>query len=96
LLAAEAPRIAAYKGARMIALDEHGQPWFKTLADRLAEIARRNRYRSSAVPMGCQRSNAERADAASRVRNPAALARIVLAEQLYRAASLAQATLIIE
>jgi 23S rRNA (pseudouridine1915-N3)-methyltransferase len=95
LLAAEAQRIvAACKGARMIALDEHGQPWTtQTLADRLAK------WRDSAVDIAFVigsadgladtiKRDADAVVALSAMTLPHALVRIVLAEQLYRAASL--------
>jgi 23S rRNA (pseudouridine1915-N3)-methyltransferase len=95
LLAAEAQRIvAACKGARMIALDEHGEPWTtQTLADRLAK------WRDSAVDIAFVigsadglaetiKRDADAVVALSAMTLPHALVRIVLAEQLYRAASL--------
>ena len=95
LLAAEAQRIVpACKGARMIALDEHGEPWTtQTLADRLAK------WRDSAVDIAFVigsadglaetiKRDADAVVALSAMTLPHALVRIVLAEQLYRAASL--------
>jgi 23S rRNA (pseudouridine1915-N3)-methyltransferase len=95
LLAAEAQRIvAACKGARVIALDEHGQPWTtQTLADRLAK------WRDSAADIAFVigsadglaetiKRDADAVVALSAMTLPHALVRIVLAEQLYRAASL--------
>jgi 23S rRNA (pseudouridine1915-N3)-methyltransferase len=95
LLAAEARRIAAAtKDARLVALDEHGKPWStRALADHL------ERWRTEggdvAFVIGSADGLAEgvkRSAAAvvslSALTLPHGLARVVLAEQLYRAASL--------
>ena len=95
LLAAEALRIVpACKGARVMALDERGQPWTtRILADHLA------RWRDDAVDVAFVIGSADgladtvKRDAAavvalSALTLPHALVRILIAEQIYRAASL--------
>ena len=95
LLADEAQRvIAACAGARIVALDERGAPWTtRQLAERLA------RWRSEATDLafvvgsadGLDASVKERAEAVvalSSMTLPHGLVRVVLAEQLYRAASI--------
>jgi 23S rRNA (pseudouridine1915-N3)-methyltransferase len=95
LLAAEAIRIAAAcRGARVVALDEHGQPWTtRMLADTLARW--RDEARDAAFVIGSADGLAEevKRDAAavvaiSALTLPHGLVRIVVAEQLYRAVSL--------
>jgi 23S rRNA (pseudouridine1915-N3)-methyltransferase len=95
LLAAEAIRIAAAcRGARVVALDEHGQPWTtRMLADALARW--RDEARDAAFVIGSADGLAEevKRDAAavvaiSALTLPHGLVRIVVAEQLYRAVSL--------
>ena len=95
LLAAEATRIAAAcRGARVVALDEHGQPWTtRMLADALARW--RDEARDAAFVIGSADGLAEevKRDAAavvaiSALTLPHGLVRIVVAEQLYRAVSL--------
>jgi 23S rRNA (pseudouridine1915-N3)-methyltransferase len=95
LLAAEAQRIAAAcKGARVIALDERGAPWTtRMLADHLT------RWRDDASDVAfvigsadgladAVKRDAEAIVALSALTLPHALVRILLAEQIYRAASL--------
>jgi 23S rRNA (pseudouridine1915-N3)-methyltransferase len=95
LLAAEAIRIAAAcRGARVVALDKHGQPWTtRMLADALARW--RDEARDAAFVIGSADGLAEevKRDAAavvaiSALTLPHGLVRIVVAEQLYRAVSL--------
>lgn len=95
LLAAEALRIAAAcKGSRVVALDERGQAWTtRTLAERLARW--RDEAQDVAFVIGSADGLAEsvRHDAAalvalSALTLPHALVRVIVAEQLYRAASL--------
>ncbi len=95
LLAAEAVRIAAAcRGARVVALDERGQPWTtRMLADALASW--RDEARDAAFVIGSADGLAEevKRDAAavvavSALTLPHGLVRIVVAEQLYRAVSL--------
>jgi 23S rRNA (pseudouridine1915-N3)-methyltransferase len=95
LLAAEGIRIAAAcRGARVVALDEHGQPWTtRMLADALARW--RDEARDAAFVIGSADGLAEevKRDAAavvaiSALTLPHGLVRIVVAEQLYRAVSL--------
>jgi 23S rRNA (pseudouridine1915-N3)-methyltransferase len=95
ILAAEATRLApACRGAQVVALDERGAPW---TTRRLAEALARWRDESSDVAfvIGSADGLADevKRDAAavvalSALTLPHGLVRIVLAEQLYRAASL--------
>lgn len=95
ILAGEAPRIlAACKGARIVALDERGEAW---TTRRLAEALGRWRDAGEAVAFvigsadGLDASVRERAAAVvslSALTLPHGLVRVLLAEQLYRAASL--------
>ena len=95
LLAAEAARIAhASRGARVVALDERGKPWTtRTLADHLA------RWRDDAADVAFVIGSADglaepvKAGAAavvslSALTLPHGMVRVIVAEQLYRAASL--------
>ncbi|NDP42750.1 MAG: 23S rRNA (pseudouridine(1915)-N(3))-methyltransferase RlmH [Aromatoleum sp.] len=95
LLAAEAPRIdAACKGVLVVALDERGVAWTtRTLADHLA------RWRVEAHDAAFVIGSADGLDpdvkrratavvALSALTLPHGLVRVLLAEQLYRAASL--------
>jgi 23S rRNA (pseudouridine1915-N3)-methyltransferase len=95
LLAAEAARIAAAgKGALIVALDERGRPWTtRALADHVA------RWRDEALDVAFVIGSADGlADAVTRGASatvalsaltlPHGLVRVLLAEQLYRAASL--------
>ena len=95
VLAAEAVRIAAAcRGARVVALDEHGQPWTtRILADTLARW--RDEARDATFVIGSADGLADevKRDAAavvaiSALTLPHGLVRIVVAEQLYRAVSL--------
>ena len=95
LLAAEGQRItAACKGAHTVALDERGQPWTtRLLADHLQRW--RDEARDAAFVIGSADGLAEpvkRGAAAvvslSALTLPHGLVRVILAEQLYRAASL--------
>jgi 23S rRNA (pseudouridine1915-N3)-methyltransferase len=95
LLAAEAARIAAAcKGALVVALDERGRPWTtRVLAERLARW--RDEARSVAFVVGSADGLADtvKAGAAevvslSALTLPHALVRVLVAEQVYRAASL--------
>ena len=95
VLAAEAVRIAAAcRGARVVALDERGQPWTtRMLADALARW--RDEARDAAFVIGSADGLADevKRDAAavvaiSALTLPHGLVRIVVAEQLYRAVSL--------
>ena len=95
ILAAEGERIAAAcKGMLVVALDERGQPWnTRTLADRIGRW--RDEARDVAFAIGSADGLAEavkRGAAAvvslSALTLPHGLARVLLAEQLYRAASL--------
>lgn len=95
LLAAEATRIAAAcKDARIVALDEHGQPW---TTRRLAEALSgwRNEPRDTVFVIGSAdglsaeiKRLAYAVVALSALTLPHGLVRVVLAEQLYRAVSL--------
>jgi 23S rRNA (pseudouridine1915-N3)-methyltransferase len=95
ILAAEAVRIAAAsKGARVVALDERGRAWTtRELADRLA------RWRAASADVAfvigsadgladSVKAGAEAVVALSALTLPHGLVRVLLAEQLYRAASL--------
>lgn len=95
LLETEAKRLdAACAGAAVVALDEHGSAWStRELADRLA------RWRESVRSLAFVIGSADGLDAGFKRRAaarlsisaltlPHALVRVVLAEQLYRAASL--------
>jgi 23S rRNA (pseudouridine1915-N3)-methyltransferase len=95
LLAAEAPRIAgACKGALVVALDEHGQPWTtRVLADHLARW--RDDGRDAAFVIGSAdgladtvKRDATAVVAVSALTLPHGLVRVLVAEQLYRATSL--------
>lgn len=95
LLAAEALRIgAACKGACVVALDERGQAWTtRALADRLARW--RDDADDVAFVIGSADGLAEtvRRDAAavvalSALTLPHGLVRVIVAEQIYRAATL--------
>jgi 23S rRNA (pseudouridine1915-N3)-methyltransferase len=95
ILAAEAVRIAAAcRGALVAALDERGKPWTtRTLADQLARW--RDDARDVAFVIGSADGLADsvKRDAAavvalSALTLPHGLVRVVLAEQIYRAASL--------
>lgn len=96
VLAAEAVRVrAACAGFRMVALDERGREWTtRELCDRLV------RWRDEAQDVAFAIGSADGLDEAlkrdardvialSKMTLPHALARVLLAEQLYRAASLA-------
>jgi 23S rRNA (pseudouridine1915-N3)-methyltransferase len=94
-LAAEAARIvAATKGYVVVALDERGEAW---TTSQLAEKLRRWRDDASPVAFvigsadglaGAVKRDADALMALSALTLPHGLARIVLAEQIYRAASL--------
>jgi 23S rRNA (pseudouridine1915-N3)-methyltransferase len=95
MLAAEAQRIAAAaKGARVIALDERGAAWStRRLADSLARW--RDESRDVAFVIGSAdgladsvKRDASAIVALSALTLPHGLVRVLLAEQLYRAASL--------
>jgi 23S rRNA (pseudouridine1915-N3)-methyltransferase len=95
LLAAEAARItAACKGARVVALDERGQPWTtRALADHLARW--RDEARDAAFVIGSAdgladsvKRDATTVVALSALTLPHGLVRVLVAEQLYRAVSL--------
>ena len=95
LLAIEALRIAAAcKDARVVALDEHGQPWTtRQLAEALSGW--RDEARDTVFVIGSAdglsediKRNASARVALSALTLPHGLVRIVLAEQLYRAVSL--------
>jgi 23S rRNA (pseudouridine1915-N3)-methyltransferase len=95
VLAAEAVRIAAAtKGCLIVALDERGEAW---TTPQLAEKLRRWRDDASPVAFvigsadglaGAVKREADVLMALSALTLPHGLARIVLAEQIYRAASL--------
>jgi 23S rRNA (pseudouridine1915-N3)-methyltransferase len=95
LLAAEALRIAvACKGALVVALDERGQAWTtRALAERLARW--RDEARSVAFVVGSAdgladavRQNAAEIVSLSALTLPHGLVRVLVAEQVYRAATL--------
>ena len=95
ILAAEATRIAsACKDAHVVALDERGEPWTtRTFAERLARW--RVDARDVAFVIGSADGLAEsfKRDASATVALsaltlPHGLVRVIVAEQLYRAASL--------
>jgi 23S rRNA (pseudouridine1915-N3)-methyltransferase len=95
VLAAEAVRIAAAcKGARVVALDEHGQPWTtRALAESLSRW--RDEACDAAFVIGSAdglaepvKRNAAALVALSALTLPHALVRVIIAEQLYRAVSL--------
>lgn len=95
LLAEEAPRIvAACAGARMVALDERGAAWTtRELADRLQHWRREGSDIAFVVGSAdgldpALKSNAVAVVAVSAMTLPHGLVRVLLAEQLYRAASL--------
>jgi len=97
ILAAEAERIAAAtRGATVIALDEHGQSW--STAQFAAKLRGwSNRGQPVAFVLGSAdglaavvKHNADVMMALSALTLPHGLARVVLIEQLYRAASLLQ------
>lgn len=85
---------AAPSGSRLIALDERGQQWSTAeLAERLADWLREGRDLSLLIggPDGLDPACLERAERSwslSRLTLPHPLARVVVAEQLYRAWSL--------
>lgn len=96
ILAAEAVRVrAACEGCRMVALDERGREWTtRELCERLV------RWRDEAQDVAFAIGSADGLDEAlkrdahdivalSRMTLPHALVRVLLAEQLYRAVSLA-------
>jgi 23S rRNA (pseudouridine1915-N3)-methyltransferase len=95
ILAAEAARIAdATRGYHVVALDERGQAW--TTADFAAKLASwRERTLVVAFVIGSAdgldpavKRNADAVLALSALTLPHGLARVVLAEQLYRATSM--------
>jgi 23S rRNA (pseudouridine1915-N3)-methyltransferase len=95
LLAAEAVRVAtACKGALIVALDERGRPWTtRVLADHLARW--RDDARAVAFVVGSAdgladavRQGAAEVVSLSALTLPHGLVRVIVAEQLYRAASL--------
>lgn len=95
ILAAEAARIAdATAGFRVVALDERGQSW--TTADLAAKLAAwREQSLSVAFVMGSAdgldpevKRRADAVMALSALTLPHGLARVVLAEQLYRATTM--------
>jgi 23S rRNA (pseudouridine1915-N3)-methyltransferase len=95
LLAAEAVRIgAACRGARVVALDERGQPWTtRALAERLARW--RDEAAEAAFVIGSAdglaetvRQGAAAVVALSALTLPHGLVRVIVAEQLYRASTL--------
>ncbi len=95
LLVAEAARIAAAcRGALVVALDEHGQPWTtRILADKLARW--RDESRDVAFVIGSAdglddsiKRDAQATVALSAMTLPHGLARVLVAEQLYRAVSI--------
>jgi 23S rRNA (pseudouridine1915-N3)-methyltransferase len=95
LLAAEAERItAACKGALVVALDERGLPWTtRELADRLGRW--RDEARDVAFVIGSAdgladalKRDAGAIVAISALTLPHALARVLVAEQLYRAVTM--------
>ena len=95
LLAAEARRIgAACKDSRVIALDEHGRAW--TTRELAAQLAQwRSDARDVAFVIGSAdglddsvKRGAAQTVALSALTLPHSLVRVIVAEQLYRAASL--------
>ena len=95
LLAVEAERIfAACKGALVVAFDERGRPWTtRMLAERLGRW--RDDAREIAFVVGSAdgladtvRAHATEVVALSPLTLPHALVRVIIAEQVYRAASL--------
>lgn len=95
LLADEARRLgASCEGARIVALDEHGAPWTtRTLAERF------DRWRADGADVAFVIGSADGLDpgfkrkaeaivAVSAMTLPHGLVRVLLTEQLYRAASL--------
>ena len=95
MLAAEAKRIAAAcKGALVVALDEHGRSWTtRELADHIARW--RDDARDVAFVIGSAdglaetvKRDAQAVVALSAMTLPHGLVRVLLAEQLYRAACL--------
>lgn len=94
--AAEAARLraAAPKGALLVALDERGEPWStRQLADRLASWQREGRTVAFLIGGADGLDPALQAECRHRLSLsaltlPHGLVRIVVAEQLYRAASL--------
>ncbi|MCC6197718.1 MAG: 23S rRNA (pseudouridine(1915)-N(3))-methyltransferase RlmH [Burkholderiales bacterium] len=96
VLAAEALRVrAACAGCRMVALDERGREWTtRDLRDRL--VRWRDEARDVAFAIGSAdgldealKRDAHDVVALSKMTLPHALVRVLLAEQLYRAVSLA-------
>ena len=95
LLAAEAVRIrAACAGARMVVLDERGKPWStRDLAARLAQWKDEAQDVAFVIGSADGLDDALKREAAAMVSLssctlPHGLVRVMLAEQLYRAASL--------
>jgi 23S rRNA (pseudouridine1915-N3)-methyltransferase len=95
LLAAEGQRIsAACKGALVVALDERGRPWTtRMLAEHLERWRAQARDVAFVIGSADGLAEAVKGGAAavvslSALTLPHGLARVVLAEQLYRAASL--------
>jgi 23S rRNA (pseudouridine1915-N3)-methyltransferase len=95
ILAAEAGKIAvACAGAEVVALDERGAAWTtRSLADRLGRWREEGRHVAFVIGSADGLDPAVKAGAAavlsvSALTLPHALVRVVLAEQLYRAASL--------
>ena len=95
MLAAEGVRIAAAcKGARVVALDERGQPWTtRMLAETL--LRWRDEARNAVFVIGSAdglaesvKRDADAVVALSALTLPHGLVRVVVAEQLYRATSL--------
>ena len=95
LLAAEAVRIgAACRNARVVALDERGQPWTtRALAERLGRW--RDEAADAAFVIGSAdglaetvRQGAAAVVALSALTLPHGLVRVIVAEQLYRASTL--------
>jgi 23S rRNA (pseudouridine1915-N3)-methyltransferase len=95
LLSAEAVRIAAAcKDARVVALDEQGEPWTtRMLAERVTRW--RHEARDAAFVIGSAdgladsvKRDADAVVALSALTLPHGLVRVIVAEQLYRAVSL--------
>jgi 23S rRNA (pseudouridine1915-N3)-methyltransferase len=96
LLTAEGERLLAAlpRDARLVALDEHGAQWSTTdLAERMRDWMREGRDVGFAIggADGLDADIKQRAESRfglSRLTLPHGLARVLLAEQIYRAASL--------
>ena len=95
ILDAEAERIGhAAKGARLVALDEHGKPWTtRDLANHLARC--RDEATDTAFVIGSAdglapsvKAGAAAVVSLSAMTLPHAMVRVIIAEQLYRAVSL--------